>query len=255
MMVKVRAISFNSYEKLWESVMDETNISSAFNKIEELLSDVDYAEGDTGISISQSAIDRLNSIKKSDFSNLAEFDEQAAKILWEELIIDEDVNLKVQLSDRRLWADLTFCHLRGMVEERWSASQGSKVVETRLFILGELTSGKLIRQAVSRLWWYAHLCRDNELEDNPWHLLSVLCNNTEIQLQLTDRQISHNQQVLKTILEYLEKKENNFLIKGDRSKALGKWLVAYSGITELTILEESELVKIFDKIKAKIPNS
>lgn len=254
-MVRINAVTFESCEKLWESVIDETNISDVFNKVSESDLEIEYAEGNTGLSISKEALDELNNLKKTDYNNLAEFDKAAAILLWEKLLVDDEVNLRVQLSDRRIWTDLTFNHLSGLVVERWGESNGNKVVETRLFILGEMTSGKLIRHSISRLWWYAHLCRDENNSSNPWHLLSILCDNTEVQLQLTDRQISHNENVLKTILRYLERDENRYLLKGDKSKSLGKWLIAYSGITELTILNESEINFFLDKIKNRISPS
>ena len=80
----------------------------------------------------------------------------------------------------------------------------------------------------------------------------TLCTNTDVQLSLTDRNLAHNEFIIKSTLEYLELETNRFLLKGDNIKKVSKWLLAYSGIMELPMLEPNDFTKLMEKIKDRI---
>lgn len=250
-MKELKALTYESYERLWGTLMDYDNINDALSIIPNLRDSFEYAEGNTGVYIDMNVIDEINRLKINHFKNTVDFDFTSSKLLWSSISFDKTINHKLQFCDRRMWADLMFNYLTDMVNERWGESKGRTVIETRLFINGNMTSEKLTRNAVSRLWWYAYLTLDNNNVDE-WHLLEVLCNNTDVIASITERSISHNEKLLKRLLSYLKKEENKYLLKGDNIKALTKWLIAYGAIMELPLMSEEGFVNLLNKIKARI---
>lgn len=249
MKIEINAVKDSVCEELYISVMDETSVSSAFDKIHSFSDANHFAEGNTGLHLDSTKLDELNSLDPTSFNSTSDFDIKATILFWEALEIDDGVNTKIQMSDKRIWYDITFNHLREYVEKRWGSSEA---FSQRLFMNGSMTSGKLIRQAASRLWWYAFLTFDEASEVDPWHLLKTLCTNTDVQLSLTDRNLAHNEFIIKSTLEYLELETNRFLLKGDNIKKVSKWLLAYSGIMELPMLEPDDFTELMEKIKDRV---
>lgn len=245
---ELHAITYSHSEYLHEKVMDANDVHSAMVQLEKLDTKV-YAPGQTGILVNIELVEKINELKLSTIRSEARMDFECSKLLWGALKYDNDIDIKIQFSDRRIWLDLTLNYLQSYVLERWRKSPD---ISSRLFINGALTGGKLIRQIISRLWWHAYLTHDVENDDN-WHLLDTLCSNSDVLLAITDRpKISHSKLILMRLLKYLKKEENKEVLKGEKIKQFTKWVIAYSGIMELTLMEESDFNNLMNHIKKKI---
>lgn len=253
-LIEVGAISYPQCEHLYEQVMDANDILSAMQKLDGLESKI-FAPGNTGVLLNTDLVQKINGLKGAEFKAkhgalwISQMDCQASKLLWEALTIEKNIDTKIQFSDRRIWLDLGLNYLQPYIIERWGNSSD---VSSRLFINGDLTGGKLIRQVISRLWWHAYLTYDNSSE-NKWHLLETLCSNSDVLLSITDRpRISHSKIIMMRLLSYLERNENKNLLNRDAIKEFTKWVIAYSGIMELTLMEESDFIELMDTIKIKV---
>lgn len=248
------AINYSQCEYLYEQVMDEKNVRSALDKLSELDTKT-YAPGNSGIELNTDIASNINNLKAASFKSehgalwVSRMDYEASKLLWSSLSCEDNVDVKIQFSDRRIWMDLTLNHFQPYITERWGDTSD---IASRLFINGGLTGGKLIRQTISRLWWHAYLTHDGDHE-NEWHLLDTLCSNSDVLLAITDRpRISHSKIILMRLLSYLELDENKEILKGDTIKQFTKWVIAYAGVMELTIMEEGDFNDLMNLIKHKI---
>ncbi|KAA5827748.1 hypothetical protein FPF71_02615 [Algibacter amylolyticus] len=251
MKANIKAVKGSYCVTLYDTVLKENRVSDALLKIDQFTESDQFAEGNTGVYLDLDLVDQINSLKAENYSTAALFDAAAAKLLWDAISFDDDVNVKIQMSDKRVWYDVTFNYLRDYTVNRWGSNKGGKTVSDRLFINGDMTAGKLIRHAVSRLWWYAFLTVDSA-DENKWHLLDVLCTNTEVQQAITDRNLAHNEFVIKNILRFLEKEENKELLKSKNIKIVAKWITGYAAIMELPMLDEVDFESLMTKVKARI---
>ena len=173
-------------------------------------------------------------------------DRKNAQLFYESIYFLEDNGDKRPLtpfeaSDRRLWTYLSHSIFWEYLQSRW----GSKDVAVRYFLTGkrnDLTFGKLSKHGVSRLWWYAYITYDLKAKD-PYHLLDVLCSNSDLTMIVSESLLSHNRKVLKAILTVLgSKKEYQLGGTGKAMRFIISSLNAESGISNLAILSEAELI-------------
>lgn len=163
-------------------------------------------------------------------------------LLYEELQLNE-----TQASDPRLWTYLSHVVFWKYMRKRWAIENVRKndnpigrVVDRYLLINPRLES--LTRNGISRLWWYAHLTRDKEREDN-YELTRVLLSRAEIPVGLLERTIGINCNMRTAILEFLKENEN-ILSNEDLTRELLRTLNLYGGTKVLPLLEISEIKKI-----------
>jgi hypothetical protein len=251
MKVSVKAVRSEYCEFLYDTVLKEVTVSDALSKIESFKDSDQFSEGSTGVYLDLELIDKINNLKPKEYTTVGLFDAAAAKLLWDAISFDDDVKVKIQMSDKRVWYDITFNYLRQYTINRWGGNNGQGTVRDRLFINGTMTAGKLIRHGISRLWWYSFLTIDNA-DENRWHLLDVLCTNTEVQQAITDRNLAHNDFIIKNILRFLEKDENKELLKSKNIKIIAKWITGYAAIMELPMLDEADFSALMEKIKSRI---
>lgn len=80
----------------------------------------------------------------------------------------------LQASNKYMWAYL--CHkdeaCRKYIQQRWKDAN----IEQRYFVLGD-GDGLYFFNALSRLWWWAHITYDPENKKNPYELTEILFAN------------------------------------------------------------------------------
>ncbi len=116
--------------------------------------------------------------------------------------------------DERFWAYLTHTTFWEYMRARWPVEKGVKTKKEGLSYLTEhyfFMANKdraLIRNGLSRLWWYGYVSYDETRED-PFELTEVLLEKLDIAQQLLERKYSRNSQITKAILsQLLESKKN-----------------------------------------------
>lgn len=161
----------------------------------------------------------------------------------------------IQARDPRLWTRLTHVEFWLYMRKRWpiekhlaNTKKAENYIENRYFIAG--ADGRaLLRNGISRLWWYSYLTHD-ERRDNPYELTAVLLKNLDITQQILERSMGRSRVVLIGFLEFLM--ENSFLLEGGDEnrniiRSLAKSLNLFGGVVLLDCLSATA-------IKAQLAN-
>lgn len=163
---------------------------------------------------------------------------------------------ETQASDARLWVYLTHVRFWDYMRKRWPAEKfeddkmedydKDKLLNQQAeFILWRYhlktpNRRRLLRNGISRLWWYAHLTHDSKKSD-PFELTRVLLTHQDKAQNLLERSLGSNTKVLKTILEYL--KNNPHMSREEVREAI-KEINLVGGVKNLHLLNEAELISI-----------
>lgn len=162
------------------------------------------------------------------------------------LVYSDLKNLTVsQAQDHRLWAFLTHDSYWDYMQQRWPVT--AKSVIKRRYFFESNTKDALIRNGISRLWWFGHLTYDKTL-DNPFELTEVLLMNQDIQSALLERSFGRNKALLKTVLRFIRDNPDKFTSGGGMSKSiqrLGVHINLVGGVSLLDCMSEDQLNNIF----------
>lgn len=186
-------------------------------------------------------------------SNIENNDIENSQIIYNEL---KSLN-ETQASDPRLWTYLTHMTFWKYMRKRWPVEKFEDEAEellddlstknrqinfilTRYFLLTP-NRRRLLRNGISRLWWYAHLTYDKNRKD-PYELTKVLLSHQDIAQNLLERSLGSNKQVLSSILNFL--KDNQSLSR-EEIREMIKEINLVGGVKNLHILDENELTKVF----------
>lgn len=109
-----------------------------------------------------------------------------------------------QASDERLWSYMTHVHNWGYMQKRWSVEHTSskdpvEFVNVRYFIKTK-NSRWLIRNGMSRLWWFGNLTYSDA---DQWILTDILLELQDIQQTLLERSYGRNRNVLLSTLRVI----------------------------------------------------
>lgn len=137
-----------------------------------------------------------------------------------------------QATDERIWTYMTHFTYREYMLKRWPAGSVSLIRER--YFVNTPTRG-LVRNGISRLWWYGHLTYDSSFSD-PYTLTETLMDEQDIALQLIDRTFSRNNAFLKNILRVLTDYKKTHGKKADRDD-LRKLYVAINQIGGAQLLD------------------
>ncbi len=150
----------------------------------------------------------------------------------------------LQASNKYMWTYL--CHAipeyREYIQDRWMGSGRENTIKTRFFVEGGRSS--LVNDnALSRLWWYAHLTYDHGSK-NPYALTSVLLTNQTICTDIIDTLNSMNftriKGVLLAVRDFCELNDGNEGVSG-YLRECNKYLNHYAAVTNMEFLEADEI--------------
>jgi hypothetical protein len=150
--------------------------------------------------------------------------------------------------DERFWAYLTHVVFWEYMRVRWPLKKAlatkdpASYAREHYFFMGNRDRA-LIRNGISRLWWYGHVSYDTT-RTNPFELTEVLLEKLDIAQQLLERSYSRNSTITKTILSMLvERKEagNPFSDRHRKFRPLIMHLNAIGGVTILDALVEADI--------------
>ncbi|WP_145028453.1 DUF6339 family protein [Paenibacillus sp. Y412MC10] len=165
-----------------------------------------------------------------------------------------------EASNERLWAQLTHTTFWAYMRSRWPVDHGEddeeevifeeekgkrkgsplKRVEARYFLSGQKAP---VRNGLARLWWFGYMTYDESL-GNPWELTEILLHNSDLTLNLTERNFSRNLEFTKTILETIAKIkiDNPVFYNRDRFRELMKHF-NYAGGVSIVDLFDSRTIE------------
>jgi hypothetical protein len=147
-----------------------------------------------------------------------------------------------QALDNRLWE--YYCHTKywNYMIHRWPSDNESKILD-RYFIKSS-SSRSLIRNGISRLWWFGHLTYDPNNKINPYDLLDTLLKYQDIQAAVLERSFGKNNIIRKVFLKTL-KNNNSYLETGNAKlvvQRLGKYVNRLGGVGILDVMDEDYLL-------------
>ena len=126
----------------------------------------------------------------------------------------------LQANDPRLWVKLTHDHCHKYVVHRWMKSNSTeRAILDRFFFKGVSQSSR-VRNAISRLWWIAHLTIDENQEDK-WYYTRIMCSSQDIITSLLERRLGVYKNVRFGFLQFYD--ENPKIFSGS-SRTIQKLL-------------------------------
>ena len=171
----------------------------------------------------------------------------------------------LQARDPRLWTRLSHIEYWSYMRKRWAVERyvgdGDKKTEGRIleryFIL-QSQGRSLIRNAISRLWWSAHLSH-SDTRENPYELTHVLMSTLDITQSLLERSIGRAPNILLGFLEFLNRHKEDLLTGGNenrlRIRHLAKYLNMYGGVSVLDYLPEAQIIEVLEAEYSNIVNA
>lgn len=159
----------------------------------------------------------------------------------------------LQACDERLWTYLTHVTFWTYMRKRWPAEQyhGKRrfveVMEERYFFTGHRARA-LIRNGISRLWWYGYATYDDTRQD-PFELTAVLLKRLDVTQSILERTFSHNRAVTRTVLSVLLQREKDGVPFYDRDdvRKLAGYLVQVGGVTIIDALTLPDVQGLVDR--------
>ena len=117
------------------------------------------------------------------------------------------------------------------------------------YFVARRQSRVLLRNGSARLWWTAHLSRDEARKD-PYELTGVLLSSFDITQQALERNWRRSHVVLHAFLEFLMKHKAILLAGGNKNRAqircLAKFLNWHGGVCLLDFLGKNEIVVLLE---------
>ncbi|MDR0485113.1 MAG: hypothetical protein LBH29_00120 [Elusimicrobiota bacterium] len=187
------------------------------NFVEELKDRIDenktfYQTGDGKIDYSGNDIVTARDIEIKDTPPILSKDDDISNAVkvYEYLPIDNTL-----AADERLWVYMTHITFANYARDRWSIKDGesSEKISTRWFLSNQLAKSRALRRnAVSRLWWSAHLTaapweKDdyfNEIQNGDRFIYTkALLKLEDAASALMERKLGYSNKILIAILEYM----------------------------------------------------
>lgn len=177
-------------------------------------------------------------------------DIENTKIIYTAL---KDLPISVVI-DERFWAYLTHVTFWKYMRKRWPLENSielkdgpSGYIREHYFFM-PLKDRNLIRNGISRLWWYGYLSYDPE-RSNPFELTEALLEKLDIAQQLLERSYSRNPVITRTVLSMLVEKKNagsSFSHREKLFRPLMSHLNSLGGVTILDALMEDDIRKVVE---------
>jgi hypothetical protein len=146
-----------------------------------------------------------------------------------------------EANDERLWAVLTHHYFHKYCVNRWMSQESKKdSVIDRFFYEGNSLVARS-RNAISRLWWTAHLTVNNnaETEETKWALTKIIFSTQDIQVSLLERKLGLYENIRTPFLEFYQ--ENKEIINSKKIQQIIRELNNYGGVISLTELSSQEV--------------
>lgn len=180
-----------------------------------------------------------------------------------------------QATDERLWTFLTHETFWKYMRLRWPAEkyidpknneedegfedvEGAKVKDPRQniqehYFFMSNPDRALIRNGLSRLWWYGYSSYD-ENRENPYELTAILLSKLDITQNLLERSYSRNPNITRTVLSVLAKQldKGRPLPNRKQFRELTKYLNRIGGVTVLDALDIQDLERIIENKLVKL---
>jgi hypothetical protein len=163
-----------------------------------------------------------------------------SKMLYEALPITP-----LEANDGRLWVYLSHIGFFNYAASRWGGETISfDTIIDRFFFYGVNSRITRTRNAISRLWWTAHLTVREEFSDDndkKWLFTKTIFESQDLQVSLLERDFGSYQNVLHGFLEFYI--SNSSELNGKKIQLLAKFLNNYGGAVSLSNLSKEDVIE------------
>lgn len=160
-----------------------------------------------------------------------------------------------QASNPYLWAYLTHCHYWEYSVSRWAKSDMSvETVKQRFFCNTEEGNRiGLLRNAISRLWWFGYLTYQDGAKSNPYALTQLMLSNSDLCQSIIERNFSMNRNITSGILLAIKEINDDPSLpdvgavnNGDHYewRPLCKFINRYGAVTLLDTLTQDDIKEL-----------
>lgn len=172
-----------------------------------------------------------------DFTNAVEMYNTLGKILTPK-----------QATNKYMWTYLTHESFWEYSRKRWPIENKASI-ETRYFC-GE-SRNPLTRNALSRLWWYSFLTVDDESVTDRYRYLKILLNDTDLCMNLVERKLSMNRNILIGILQGIDRYYSEYPESEQRKKReVIKYINRFGAVSILEFYSRDEIAeKVYAYLK------
>lgn len=155
----------------------------------------------------------------------------------------------LQATDERMWAYLTHVTFWEYMRTRWPIErieiQGhdSKVFVESRYLFMRNKDRALLRNGISRLWWYGFISYDKQRAD-PYELTEVLLSTQDIASNILERTFSRSNKVTRSILAVLaemNEENRNSVIRRGAFRDLARHINYLGGVSILDGFTSQEL--------------
>jgi hypothetical protein len=230
----------------------------------EIPANLDYYKGDAEFVSSMfeqekwsipTRIYTLQEMKLQEPSGSQKYDLANTKIVYEAL----KHMTPLQASDERLWVYLSHVTFWKYMRSRWGLTDNNDnpagYVGEHYFVAGS-RGRALLRNGISRLWWYGYLTYDNS-RDNKYELTELLLSKLDITQQLLERSFSRSRKVstavLSSILE-LDDTNREKAVKRQTFRNLMIYINYRGGVSVLDAMSEEDIrsmiIEAYDRLLA-----
>jgi hypothetical protein len=234
----IKKITLKAYDKLL------SNAKSSYDTVKEKYTNIDLPFNflNDNIELINNGSYDIPNINLIDDSN-GSFDFENSKLIYTAFS-----NLTpTEANDERLWASLTHHYFHKYCVNRWMTQESKKdSVIDRFFYEGNSIVARS-RNAISRLWWTAHLTVNNntESEEIKWALTKIIFSTQDIQVSLLERKLGLYENIRTPFLEFYE--ENKLVINSKKIQQIIRELNNYGGVISLTELSSDEVKSLIQK--------
>lgn len=144
-----------------------------------------------------------------------------------------------QASDERIWAAYTFSYFKDYMKYRWERKKVDASYER--YILKNPSHRALLRQGISRLWWYGRLTYDESRLD-PYELTKFLCKDQDRLESLFGRNMFSNPNIgMGTIIALYDADKSGINVDRHLIRNITKYLNILAGTYALDSMNKDEI--------------
>lgn len=208
----------------------------------------DFFEDDSWCSSSRISAEKFT-LKAPDENGL--YDLTNSRMLFNALI-----NLKPhQAVEERIWCYFTHVECWKYMRKRWPAedyAESKRKLERGIierYFMSSKTRRALIRNGVSRLWWFGFLSYEENSAD-PFQFTKVLLSRQDTAESLLGRNFSSSTKILKSALKAVKNfsEKNGDMPKRSAVREMCRRINYMGGVVVLDALSSDELVKRFEAV-------
>jgi hypothetical protein len=146
----------------------------------------------------------------------------------------------LQAMDERLWVFLSHGQYGEYMKRRWPVTSEGSLLD-RYFFAGT-GFATLVRNGISRLWWFGHMTWDPKRND-PYELTRILLCNQDVQQALLQRSFGKSRPVLHAILDHIQLHQGTIYAEsvGTKIKRKAKMLNVLGGVCLLDAMPKSDI--------------